>query len=125
MLQRRFRLRSRRSVADCVIVYYAFDLLHLDGRDLTETPLISRKAALKKILPKRDTGRIRYTDHIVGEGERFFGELERRQLEGMVAKRADSLYVGGRTRAWVKIKTAAGREEMQKRSETWKDKGAD
>jgi len=39
----------------------------------------------------------------------------------MVAKRADSLYVGGRTRAWLKIKTFAGREEMRKRSEAWKD----
>ncbi len=56
-------LRSRGTVADCVIVYYAFDVLHLDGRDLTRIPLISRKAALKKILPKSDTGRVRYTDH--------------------------------------------------------------
>lgn len=46
-------------------------------------------------------------------------ELEKRELEGMVAKRADSLYIGGRTRAWLKIKTMAGREEMRKRSEAW------
>lgn len=65
-------LRSRRTVADCVIVYYAFDLLHLDGRDLTETSLVSRKAALKKILPRRETGRVRFTEHVVGEGERLF-----------------------------------------------------
>ncbi|MBA3356690.1 MAG: hypothetical protein H0U18_12300 [Pyrinomonadaceae bacterium] len=50
----------------------------------------------RRVATKRDTGRIRYTDHIVAEGERLFGELERRHLEGMVAKRADSLYVGGR-----------------------------
>lgn len=112
-------LRSRRTVADCVIVYYAFDLLHLDGRDLTQIPLISRKAALKKILPKRDTGRVRYTEHVVGEGESLFAELERRQLEGMVAKRCDSVYIGGRTRAWLKIKTSVGREEMRKRQEVW------
>jgi hypothetical protein len=42
-----------------------------------------------------------YTQHVVGEGKRLFAELERRQLEGMVAKRADSLYVGGLTRAWL------------------------
>ncbi len=112
-------LRSRKGAPDCVIVYYAFDLLHKDGRDLTLTPLISRKAALKKILPKRETGRLRYTEHVVGEGESLFAELERRQLEGMVAKRCSSIYVGGRTRAWLKIKTRAGREEMQKRSEEW------
>ncbi len=112
-------LRSRRTAADCVIVYYAFDVLYLDGRDLTHTPLISRKAALKKILPKRGAGRVRYTEHVVGAGESLFAELEKRQLEGMVAKRADSFYVGGRTRAWLKIKTQAGREEMRKRSEAW------
>jgi bifunctional non-homologous end joining protein LigD len=113
-------LRSRRSVGECVIVFYAFDLLFLDGQEHTQRPLISRKAALKKILPKRHTARVRYTDHIVGEGERLFDELEKRRLEGMVAKLADSVYVGGRTRAWLKIKTSAGREEMSKRSEAWK-----
>jgi len=73
---------------NCVIVFYAFDLLHLDGRDLFESPLVSRKAALKKILPKRETGRVRYTDHVIGEGEQLFNELEKRQLEGMVARGA-------------------------------------
>lgn len=116
-------LRSRTTAADCVVVYYAFDLLHLDGRDLTKSPLIERKAALKKILPKSGTGRVRYTDHIVGDGEQLFRELEKRSLEGMVAKRTDGLYVGGRTRAWLKIKTSAGRDEMRKRSEAW-DYGA-
>ncbi len=112
-------LRSRRSAAACVIVYYAFDVLHLDGLNLTQTPLISRKAALKKILPKRETGRVRYTEHVIGEGEGLFAELERRQLEGMVAKRCDGVYIGGRTRAWLKIKTSVGREEMRKRSKAW------
>ncbi len=111
-------LRSK-SVRGCVIVFYAFDLLYLDGRSLTQSPLRARKAALKRILPKRDTSRVRFTDHVVREGERLFAELEKRQLEGMVAKRLDSLYEGGRTRAWLKIKTTAGREEMQKRLETW------
>ncbi len=113
------RITRRRLKGDCVIVYYAFDLLYLDGRNLTEQPLIERKAALKKILPKGIKARVRYTDHIVGKGEQFLAELEKRELEGMVAKRADSLYVGGRTRAWLKIKTAAGREEMRRRSEAW------
>jgi hypothetical protein len=73
----------------------------LDGRDLTQTRSWHEKATLKKILPKRGTGRVGYTQHVVGEGKRLFAELERRQLEGMVAKRADSLYVGGLTRAWL------------------------
>lgn len=111
-------LRSRRP-GGCVIVYYAFDLLYLDGRNLTQRPLIERKAGLRKVLPKGTKQRIRYTDHVAKEGERLLAELERRELEGMVAKRADSAYVGGRTRAWLKIKTTAGREEMRKRSEVW------
>lgn len=112
------KMRSRRTA--CEIVFYAFDLLSVDGKKLTEQPLLKRKAALKRILPRRGTGRIRYTDHVIGDGEELFGELERRGLEGMVAKRIDSLYIGGRTRAWLKIKTSAGREEMRKRSEAWK-----
>jgi bifunctional non-homologous end joining protein LigD len=94
-------------------------LLYHNGHDLTQKPVTERKRLLKRILPKSETGRVRYTEHITGDGERLFRELEKRKLEGMVAKRANSLYVGGRTRAWLKIKTKAGREEMQIRSETW------
>ena len=112
-------LRSGKVSNECAIVFYAFDLLNLNGADLTQKPVVERKTILKRILPNQDTGRVRYTEHIVGDGERLFRELEKRKLEGMVAKRADSLYVGGRTRAWLKIKTKAGREEMRIRSETW------
>ena len=113
------RTAFRKAASECAIVFYAFDLLYLNGDDLTQKPLTERKRLLKRILPKSDTGRIRYTEHITGDGEQLFRELEKRKLEGMVAKRADSLYVGGRTRAWLKIKTKAGREEMHIRSETW------
>ncbi len=112
-------LRSGKAAKECAIVFYAFDLLYLNGNDLTQKPLTERKRLLKRMLPKSDTGRVRYTEHITGDGKRLFRELEKRKLEGMVAKRADSLYVGGRTRAWLKIKTKAGREEMRIRSETW------
>jgi bifunctional non-homologous end joining protein LigD len=95
------------------------DLLYMNGDDLTQKPVTERKRLLKRILPKTDTARVRYTEHMVGDGEYLFQELEKRRLEGMVAKRSDSLYVGGPTRAWLKVKTKAGREEMQKRSETW------
>ena len=112
-------LRSGKVANECAIVFYAFDLLNLNGDDLSQKPVVERKTILKRILPRQHTGRVRYTEHIVGDGERLFQELEKRKLEGMVAKRADSLYVGGRTRAWLKIKTEAGREEMRIRSETW------
>jgi bifunctional non-homologous end joining protein LigD len=98
-------LRSGKVASECAIVLYVFDLLYLKGNNLTQKPLTERKRLLKRILPKSDTGRVRYTEHIVGDSEGLFRELEKRKLEGMVAKRADSLYVGGRTRAWLKIKT--------------------
>ena len=105
----------RKTRRTCAIVFYAFDLLVLNGEDLRDLPLLKRKAALKRILPKIKTNRIRFTDHVIGEGLALFAHLEERKLEGMVAKRIDSKYVGGRTRDWLKIKTAAGKEEMRKR----------
>ena len=62
------------------------------GFDLTRCPLIRRKALLKKILPKDNTERVRYADHISGSGERLFKKIEALNLEGMVMKRKDSVY---------------------------------
>ena len=101
----------------CLVVYFAFDLLMLNGKDLRNRPLIDRKRLLKRILKK--TSHVRYTDHIVGEGEQLFAALSKLGLEGMIAKKADSRYVGGRTKDWLKTKTRVGREVIQKRIETW------
>ncbi len=102
------------------IVFYAFDLLHLDGEDLSQYPLLARKTALRRILRKARIGRIRYTEYIETDGERLFKELEAMQLEGMVAKRKDSVYAFTRSRLWLKVKTSTGRAEMLKRVENWK-----
>jgi bifunctional non-homologous end joining protein LigD len=74
---------------------------------------------LREILPKTMTGRMRFTDHVIESGLDLFAALEAQQLEGMVAKRADSLYLPGRSNCWLKVKTSAGREAMKKRIETW------
>jgi bifunctional non-homologous end joining protein LigD len=111
-------LRSRRR-RSCSVVLYAFDLLYVDGYDLTGCPPVKRKALLKHILPKENTGRIRYTDHINGSGDQLFQFLEALNLEGMVMKRKDSVYSGLRSRDWLKVKTTAGRMTIQKRIETW------
>ncbi|HZI87086.1 MAG TPA: hypothetical protein VFD48_09640 [Pyrinomonadaceae bacterium] len=111
-------LRASRS-ADFTVVYCAFDLMYLNGENITQLPLIDRKSKLRRSMSKRRNSRLLFTDHVIGEGKRLFAELEKRKLEGMVAKRADSFYVSGRTRAWLKIKTKAGREQMRKRSEAW------
>lgn len=69
-LPRFYGLRSRR--ANTSIVFYAFDLIYLDGFDLTACPLVKRKQLLRSILPKDNAGRIRFTDHVTGSGERLF-----------------------------------------------------
>lgn len=101
----------------CFIVYFVFDCLMLNGNDLRNEPLIFRKGLLKRILKK--SPRIRYTDHVVREGKELFIAVEKLGLEGIVGKKADSRYVGGRTKEWLKIKTRAGTEVMKKRVETW------
>ena len=111
-------LRSKRT--NTAVVFYAFDLLYLDGYDLTRCPLIKRKELLKKILPKDNTGRVRYTDHISGSGERLFKKIEALNLEGIVMKRKDSVYAFTRCRDWLKVRTTSGRLTIQKRIENWK-----
>lgn len=85
------------------IVYFVFDLLYCDGSDLTACELIERKAALEGIL--RPSSFVKFSEHIQGEGERFFKEIEKFHLEGMMAKRAASPYVQKRSTDWLKVKT--------------------
>jgi bifunctional non-homologous end joining protein LigD len=81
---------------------------------------VKRKALLKSILLKENTGRIRFTDHVSGSGERLFEKLEALKLEGMVMKRKDSVYAFMRCRDWLKVRTSTGRVTMQKRIENWR-----
>ena len=85
------------------IDYFAFDLLELDGEDLTGLPLRERKARLAKILPK--TGkRIRFSEHIEGGGEKLLNKFCAAGLEGVISKKADARYVGSRAGSWLKTK---------------------
>ena len=69
-------------------MFFAFDLLMFNGKDLRNQPFIVRKNLLKRSLKK--ASHVRYTDHIVGEGEELFAALSKLGLEGMIAKKADS-----------------------------------
>ena len=91
------------------IVYYAFDLLALDGEDLTRLPLSERKAKLAALLAGRN-GHLLYSDHVVGQGEQLFEKICKTGLEGIVSKRADAVYSGSRTPTWVKTKCTRRQE---------------
>lgn len=101
--------------------YFAFDLLSLNGEDLTELPLLTRKAKLKRILPSRSP-HILYVDHSRGNGTALYRLACQLDLEGIVAKRADSRYEDNpNVWNWVKIKNPAysqkeGRRELFKRA---------
>src|SRR3954471_7614447 len=85
------------------LVYQVFDLLHLDGRSLLKVPLEDRKRLLRSVL--RETSRVRFAAHVVGDGEAFMEAARARGLEGIVAKLRRSRYEPGRrTPAWLKLK---------------------
>ena len=82
---------------------FAFDLLALDGEDLTGLSNLDRKARLQPLIPENED-RLRYSDHVIGAGEQLFDTMCREGLEGIVSKRADAPYAGKRTKAWLKVK---------------------
>ena len=100
--------RIQRTRDDIPVVYYAFDLLYLDGYNLMHAELEQRKDLLVSIL--RPDGLIRHSDHYVGNGKALFAAAAEQQLEGIVAKRRGSQYLQQRTREWLKIKIVRQQE---------------
>jgi bifunctional non-homologous end joining protein LigD len=104
-------LQNAAARGDPNLCYYAFDLLHHDGRDLVGIPLEDRKRKLAKLIGRTSRRAIvRYSDHVEGKGPEFYREACRRKLEGIVSKRRDSTYRSGRTRDWLKVKCSARQE---------------
>ena len=91
------------------MVFFAFDLLHLDGQDLTREKLVARKAALEKLLAGA-TGPLRYSEHMEEGGPDLLRHACRLSLEGVVSKRRDAPYRSGRTGDWIKSKCSARQE---------------
>lgn len=86
-----------------VIQYYVFDCLEIDGKSITQLPLVNRKELLRELLPESDI--IKYCDHVDGEGKVLFSEMQKTHYEGMIAKRKQSKYlIGKRSSDWLKIK---------------------
>ena len=92
-------------------VYYAFDLLHLDGTNLRDEPLTERKAALKQLLKNAsDNSIIRYSDHFAIPGSEMMQHARELQIEGVISKRHDAPYRSGRSDDWIKAKVHAEQE---------------
>jgi bifunctional non-homologous end joining protein LigD len=93
------------------LVYYAFDLLSVGGRDLRQLPLIGRKDRLAELLADAPAdGTLRYSEHVVGDGPRFHAQACRHDLEGIISKRATAPYRAGRGRDWLKVKCVREQE---------------
>jgi bifunctional non-homologous end joining protein LigD len=86
------------------LVYFAFDLIQLEGQRIDRLPLEARKARLQRLLGTTKTGRIRYTEHVEGRGSDVFDQACRMGVEGIISKRRDLPYHPGRHDSWRKIK---------------------
>jgi bifunctional non-homologous end joining protein LigD len=107
-LQKRARLTRWRDIERAAVrlpaVYFVFDLLGFEDYDLRRLPLVERKRILRRVLPQ--AGPIRFADHVEERGEALYDQVNKAGLEGLVAKRADALYRGGRSSNWQKIRAA-------------------
>lgn len=105
-LQKRGRLTRRSDIQRATVTLpatlYAFDLLAFEDYDLRGLAVKTRKALLKEVLPT--VGPVRYSDHIDEHGETMYAQVRDMGLEGIVGKRADSPYVGGRSPDWIKVR---------------------
>src|SRR6201995_253304 len=110
------KLQGRMGIADgrlarltgIEVFIYVFDLLELEGRDVTGLPLRERKSLLRKALEFH--GPVRYTQHRNEKGRKFFLEACTKGWEGLVAKRVESTYTHTRSNDWLKVKCAYGQE---------------
>ena len=105
-LQPRMQVRDERAVSklrkSVPVIYEVFDVLYLDGQDLTKLPLRERRRQLEAAL--QPMGAIRLSEGFPGSGVALFNAARDQGLEGIVAKRLDAPYVSGRSASWVKIK---------------------
>jgi bifunctional non-homologous end joining protein LigD len=99
-----FRPGGKRATAnaDVPVLYYAFDLLYLDGYDWRRVPLEERKRKLAELVVTGDV--VRFSDHYAEHGEALFEMAQKKGLEGIVGKKRSSFYEERRSREWLKIK---------------------
>ena len=93
---------------DLQMTFIAFDLLQINNKDLGKTPLIRRKEELQKIIKTKST--LTYSDHVIGDGKKFFKEAQKLKVEGIISKNINSYYHAGRNGDWLKIKISQVQE---------------
>ena len=86
------------------IIVYAFDLMHLNGKDLRQEALLERRAILKALLGINEESRTQFSEEFDGDGDALFNACAQHGLEGIVSKQALAPYRSGRTKTWVKTK---------------------
>ncbi len=91
------------------IVAYVFDLLYIDGADLTRKPLLERKEQLQTLL-RSNKSPLRYSGHVLGQGAEMFAKACETGLEGIISKQAKAPYVTGWQRSWLKVKCSRRQE---------------
>ncbi len=93
------------------MIYYAFDLIRLDGEDLRDEPLVERKERLRELLGEEsEDAAVRFSDHFTEPGKVMLQHACRMGLEGVVSKRADAPYRSGRGKVWIKSKCTQRQE---------------
>jgi bifunctional non-homologous end joining protein LigD len=102
-------LQNVLSKAPGTLVYFAFDLLYVDGMDLRDCALVDRKAVLEKLLAGA-AATIVYSDHFAAPGADFYANVCKLGLEGIVSKRANGTFQSGRSSAWLKVKCTRRQE---------------
>ncbi|MBA4057611.1 MAG: hypothetical protein C0490_23050 [Marivirga sp.] len=104
-------LQNYRNTDKYPIQFIVFDLIELEGKNLTSHPLLERKAILRKLIPKSPV--LMYCDHVEDHGKALWKELVKMDLEGMIAKKKKSLYaMGKRSNDWLKIKNIKTQEAI-------------
>jgi bifunctional non-homologous end joining protein LigD len=98
-------LQNYKNTGKGKLTYVVFDLLHLNGEDLLEMPLIERKALLKEVVKQLNDKTVQYSEHVMNDGDKLYKKATDKGLEGIIAKKADSVYEQDRrTMNWLKIK---------------------
>ena len=94
------------------LAYFIFDILYLDGYDLREMPLFQRKELLAELMKGVKSKNLKFSEHVVSKGKKFFAAAKKKGLEGIIAKEGESEYVSRRSKSWLKIKAHMSQEAV-------------